>query len=52
MEHIRKQQLADMAKTLPHGKIVNLQGVDYGIHFLAPELCVKAVREFLASRNK
>ena len=44
---IEIEQLADMAKTLPRGKIVNLEGVDYGIHFLAPQLCVSAVREFL-----
>jgi pimeloyl-ACP methyl ester carboxylesterase len=49
---IRKQQLAEMAKTLPRGKIVNLEGVDYGIHFLAPELCVKAVREFLSGQER
>jgi pimeloyl-ACP methyl ester carboxylesterase len=45
---IRKQQLADMAKALPRGKLVSLEGYDYGIHFLAPERCVQAVREFLA----
>jgi pimeloyl-ACP methyl ester carboxylesterase len=45
---IRKQQLAEMAKTLPRGKLVSLESYDYGIHFLAPELCVAAVREFLA----
>ena len=52
MPEIRKQQLADMAGTLPRGKIVNLAGLDYGIHFLEPELCVNAVREFLAHRGK
>lgn len=44
---IRKQQLAEMANTLPRGKLVNLEGYDYGIHFLAPERCVEAVRQFL-----
>jgi len=39
-----------MARALPRGKIVNLAGLDYGIHFLEPELCVNAVRDFLASR--
>ena len=51
MPETRKQQLAEMAKALPRGKLVNLEGVDYGIHFLAPELCVKAVREFLAEQQ-
>jgi len=51
MPETRKRQLAEMAKTLPRGKLVNLEGVDYGIHFLAPELCVKAVREFLAEQQ-
>jgi hypothetical protein len=31
---------------------VNLAGLDYGIHFLEPELCVNAVREFLAEQGK
>jgi len=44
---IRKQQLAEMARTLPRGKLVSLEGYDYGIHFLAPEQCVSSVREFL-----
>jgi hypothetical protein len=26
-------------------------GLDYGIHFLEPELCVNAVREFLAEQR-
>jgi len=37
-----------MARTLPRGKLVSLEGYDYGIHFLAPEQCVRSVREFLA----
>jgi hypothetical protein len=37
-----------MAKALPRGRLVSLEGYDYGIHLLAPERCVKAVREFLA----
>ena len=48
---IRKQQLADMAKALPRGRLVSLEGYDYGIHFLAPDRCVKAVREFLAGTH-
>jgi len=51
MPETRKQQLAEMAKALPRGKLVNLEGVDYGIHFLAPELCVSAVRQFLAEQE-
>jgi len=46
---IRKQQLAGMAETLSRGKLVQLEGYDYGIHFLAPEQCVEAVRQFLAA---
>lgn len=49
-EH-RKRALAAMAKTLPNGKLVPLEGYDYGIHFLAPERCVAAVREFLAQQR-
>ena len=48
---IRKQQLAEMAKTLPRGKLVSLEGYDYGIHFLAPDACVEAVRAFLAEHK-
>jgi hypothetical protein len=40
-----------MAQALPRGKLVSLEGYDYGIHFLAPDRCVKAVREFLAEQN-
>ncbi len=47
----RKRQFAEMAKTLPNGKLVDLEGYDYGIHFLAPERCVEAVRRFLASQG-
>jgi pimeloyl-ACP methyl ester carboxylesterase len=47
---IRKQQLTAMARTLPRGKLVSLEGYDYGIHFLAPDACVSAVREFLPTR--
>jgi pimeloyl-ACP methyl ester carboxylesterase len=49
---IRKQQLADMAQALPRGKLVSLEGYDYGIHFLAPERCVTAMREFLGEQNQ
>jgi len=49
---VRKQQLADMAQALPRGRIVNLAGLDYGIHFLEPDQCVQAVREFLANQGK
>jgi len=45
----RKQRLAEMAREFPNGRLVNLAGYDFGIHVLAPELCVKAVRELLAA---
>jgi 3-oxoadipate enol-lactonase len=48
----RKRQLAEMAKALPRGKLVQLEGYDYGIHFLAPEKCVQAVRQFLTEQGK
>jgi hypothetical protein len=52
ISRIRKQQLADMVKALPRGKLASLEGYDYGIHFLAPERCVKALREFLAEQKR
>jgi hypothetical protein len=41
-----------MVKALPRGKLASLEGYDYGIHFLAPERCVKALREFLAEQKR
>jgi len=46
------KSLAELARALPRGKLVNLEGFDYGIHFLAPERCVKAVRDFLTSQDR
>lgn len=43
----RRMQLAEMSRRLPRGKLVRLEGYDFGIHFLAPERCVAAVRQFL-----
>jgi pimeloyl-ACP methyl ester carboxylesterase len=43
----RRMQLAEMSRLPPRGKLVRLEGYDFGIHFLAPERCVAAVREFL-----
>lgn len=43
----RRTQLAEMSGLLPRGKLVRLEGHDFGIHFLAPERCVAAIREFL-----
>ena len=36
---------------LPDGKLVRLEGYDFGIHYLAPERCVQAVRQFVAERT-
>jgi hypothetical protein len=46
----RRKQLAEMSQILPAGKLVRLEGYDFGIHYLAPERCVKAVRQFVAER--
>ena len=43
----RRMQLAEMSRLLPRGKLVRLEGYDFGIHFLAPERCVAAIRQFL-----
>lgn len=45
----RRMQLAEMSQRLPRGRLVRLEGHDFGIHVLAPERCVAAVREFLQS---
>lgn len=49
-EH-RRKQLIDMSRLLPRGKLTVLKGYDFGIHYLAPEACVAAVREFLAEQT-
>jgi 3-oxoadipate enol-lactonase len=43
----RRAQLAEMSRRLPRGKLVRLEGYDFGIHVLAPERCVAAIRQFL-----
>jgi 3-oxoadipate enol-lactonase len=48
----RKQRLLEMSREFPDGRLVNLPGYDFGIHVLAPEFCVRAVREFLAVRKQ
>jgi pimeloyl-ACP methyl ester carboxylesterase len=46
----RRMQLAEMSRLLPRGKLVRLDGYDFGIHFLAPGRCVAAIRQFLEER--
>jgi pimeloyl-ACP methyl ester carboxylesterase len=48
----RRKQLAEMSRILPDGKLVRLEGYDFGIHYLAPERCVQAVRQFVAERAR
>jgi len=43
----RRMQLTEMSRLLPRGKLVRLEGYDFGIHYLAPERCVAAIRDFL-----
>lgn len=42
-----KQHLAEMRDRLPHAKLVQVDGFDYGIHFLAPDAVVAELRQFL-----
>ena len=49
---ISDDPLAEMAKTLPRGNPVNFAGYDYGIHFLAADGCVRAVRQFFAGQKQ
>jgi len=47
------QYRVDISKIPPElGELASLEGYDYGIHFLAPERCVKALREFLAEQKR
>jgi pimeloyl-ACP methyl ester carboxylesterase len=48
----RKQQLEEMTRILPRGKLARLEGYDFGIHYLAPERCVQAVREFVSEQTR
>ena len=42
-----KLHLAEMRGLLPRASLVQLDGYDYGIHFLAPEAVTAEVRRFL-----
>jgi hypothetical protein len=44
-------QLTEMSRRLPRGKLVTIEGFDFGIHYLLPERCVAAVREFLDEQS-
>ena len=43
----RKRHMAEMRDKLQRAKLVQLEGYDYGIHFLAPDAVVAEVRKFL-----
>ena len=43
----RKTHMKEMCDLLPSAKLVELQGFDYGIHFLAPDSVVAEVLSFL-----
>ena len=43
----RKRHMAEMRDQLQRAKLVQLEGYDYGIHFLAPDAVVAEVRKFL-----
>jgi 3-oxoadipate enol-lactonase len=47
----RRDQMTEMARTMQDAEIMYLDGFDYGIHFLAPQACVAAVRAFLGKRG-
>lgn len=42
-----KHHLQDMRDRLPRSKVVELEGYEYGIHFLAPDKVVAEIRKFL-----
>jgi pimeloyl-ACP methyl ester carboxylesterase len=42
-----RRHLAQMRALLPRAKLVEIEGYDYGIHFLAPDQVVAEVRNFL-----
>ena len=44
-----RRHLAEMRERLPRASLVELEGYDYGIHFLAPETVTDEVRRFLRS---
>ena len=43
----RKRHMAEMRDKLQRAKLVELEGYDYGIHFLAPDAVVAEIRKFL-----
>jgi 3-oxoadipate enol-lactonase len=43
----RKKIMTAMRETIPTAKLVYLDGVDYGLHYVAPDEVVAAVRKFL-----
>jgi hypothetical protein len=43
--------MAEMRDKLQRAKLVQLEGYDYGIHFLSPDAVVAEVREFLRVFN-
>lgn len=43
----RKRHMAEMRDKLPRAKLVEIEGYDYGIHFLAPDAVVAEVRKFM-----
>lgn len=46
-----KRHMAEMRDKLQRAKLVQLEGYDYGIHFLSPDAVVAEVREFLRVFN-
>lgn len=42
-----KQQMTEMRDRLPRARLIELDGYDYGIHFLAPDAVVTELRQFL-----
>jgi hypothetical protein len=43
--------MAEMRDKLQRAKLVQLEGYDYGIHFLAPDAVVAEVRKFLQEQK-
>ncbi len=44
----RKRHMGEMRDALPHGKLVEIQGFDHGLNFLAPDAVVAEIKRFLA----
>ena len=47
----RRSHMAEMRDLLPISKLVELDGYDYGIHFLAPDAVVAEVLQFLTQHS-